>query len=181
MTRRPSSSSRWAMRSEICSQLSNPSILRRHRLRKSASQRCATSILNRWCWLATARRSHIIQPDWFRNSGEIPLAFQRLGSLRARRRRLCEPSTVSTAARDIPASTSSAPPTIPESLRRRRVRHHGRGTTSCTGWRARLSGEWIGTKQGVWTGRLRTTGAPRASTATTCCLPRDFALTSRCL
>jgi len=95
--------------------------------------------------------------------------FQRSGLHRARRRRPCEPSTASTVARDTPASISSAPLTTPESSHRRRVQHRSRGTISCTGWQARLSGEWIRTKQRVWTGRLRTTGALRASTATTRC------------
>jgi porin len=109
-----------------------------------------------------------------------PVSVSEIGFTPGKRRRPCEPSTPSTAATDTPASISSAPPTTPKSSRHRRARHHDRGTTSCTGWRARLCGEWTRTKQEVWMRRWRTTGAQRTSTATTRCSRRGYASTSPC-
>ncbi len=91
------------------------------------------------------------------------------GLLQARRHPLSEPLTTSKPEKDIPGCISSAPPTILESSRRRQVRHRVRATTSCIGWRARLSGGWTQEKQRVWMRPLPTTGVLQASTAITRC------------
>jgi hypothetical protein len=110
-----------------------------------------------------------------------PVSVSEIGFTPGQNRPPCGPSITSRAARDTPASTSSAPPTIPKSLRRRRVRHHGRATTFCIGWRARLFGAWTRKKQRVWMRRLPTTGAHPTSTETTLCLLPGYVSTSPCL
>ncbi len=57
---------------------------------------------------------------------------------------------------------SSAPPTIPRSSPRRRVRHRGQATTFCSGWRARHSGAAIQKRGRGWMQRWLTTGVLRA-------------------